>query len=332
MATKAPTGYQRLTDKERTLIYEWRQARKPIREIAQLLGKNASSISREVHRNAGDRGYRPKQASAKARARLAARSGKPRRLTEELWEEAKEGLRRGWSFDMVCNRAAFEGRPHVSRETLYRRYYQRQKAGEELPPLPRSHRKRHKRGKSNSAGRGHIPNRVDIDVRPKSVEGRKRTGHWEGDLVCGLAGTGYLVTLVERKTRFALFSYVATKETDVVMDEVVRLMGGLHRGALKTLTFDNGKEFARHDLVTGQLGIPVYFAHPYHSWERGTNENRNGVIRRVLPKGSSFAGITPEQFGRIDSMLNDRPLRCLGWMTPREAVSQHRARASPEAS
>ena len=110
------------------------------------------------------------------------------------------------------------------------------------------------------------------------------------------------------------------------------LLRDLPREMVQSLTLDNGKEYAKFKVLVRDCGLDVFFAKPYHSWERGTNENRNGVIRRVLPKGSSFAGITPEQFGRIDSMLNDRPLRCLGWMTPREAVSQHRARASPEAS
>ena len=144
-------------------------------------------------------------------------------------------------------------------------------------------------------------------------------GHLEGDLINGLFGTGNLVTLVERMTRFVFFTYVATKEADVVAGAVIGLLASLPKSFLKTLTFDNGKEFALFKTIEQALGLKVYFAKPYHSCERGTNENRNGVVRKVLPKGSSFANITEEQKRRIDYMLNDRPLKCLNWRTPREA-------------
>lgn len=323
MSTKEPTGYHRLTSENRTLIWRWRQEGKSIREIGRLLGKNASTISRELERNRGGRGYSPKQADAMARQRVTARASRPRKLTDKIWNEAIIGLSKNWSFEMVCMRAELEHREHVSRETLYRRYYRLEKGNEELCPLPRSHRKRHKRGKKSTAGRGHIPGRVDISKRPKAVDGRKRAGHWEGDLVCGLGGTGYLVTLAERKTRYTLVSYVATKETDVVMSEVVRMLGDIPRMALKTLTFDNGKEFANHKLVTDKLGLPVYYAKPYHSWERGTNENRNGIVRKVLPKGSSFQCIGQEQFAEIDRLLNERPMKCLKARTPREEFTRY---------
>jgi len=123
-------------------------------------------------------------------------------------------------------------------------------------------------------------------------------------------------------TRFTFFAYVATKEADVVAGAVIGLLASLPRSFLKTLTFDNGKEFALFKAIEQAIGLKVYFAKPYHSWERGTNENRNGVVRKVLPKGSSFADITEEQMRRIDYMLNDRPLRCLNWRTPREAFAE----------
>lgn len=323
MATKKPAGYHRLTDENRTLIYRWRQEGKPMREIARLLNVAPSTISREIERNSGQRGYRPRQASQMARDRVRTRARRPRRLTDAIWKEATERLSDGWSFDMVCGRAEKDGRAHVCRETLYRRYFAGQKRGEVLPPLPRSHRRRHRRSVKTTAGRGHIPNRTDISQRPRSIDARRRFGHWEGDLVCGLKGTGYFVTLVERKSRYALVARVPTKETEVVMQAVVRILGGLPAAWLKTLTFDNGKEFSRHEIVSGALGVNVFFARPYHSWERGTNENRNGVIRRVFPKGSSFADVQPEQMTRIDSLLNDRPMRRLDWRTPREAFEAH---------
>ncbi len=160
---------------------------------------------------------------------------------------------------------------------------------------------------------------MDIDERPESVGTRARAGHWEGDLVNGLHGTGNLVTLAERRTRFTLVGYVATKESDAVMAVARSLLAGLPEALLRTLTFDNGKEFARFRQLVESLGLDVYFAKPYHSWERGTNENRNGIIRRVLPKGTSFAALTDGQLRLVDRYLNDRPMKCLRWRTPREA-------------
>lgn len=150
---------------------------------------------------------------------------------------------------------------------------------------------------------------------------RKRVGHWEGDLINGHDGTGHIVTLVERMTRKALFCCVPTKETAVVMAAVIGLLGAIPKGMLKSLTFDNGKEFAAFKQLEQALGIKVYFAKPYHSWERGTNENRNGVVRMVLPKGRTFDDILEEELKRIDRLLNDRPLRCLDWRTPNEAFN-----------
>ena len=196
-------------------------------------------------------------------------------------------------------------------------------AGQGKPPKRQKKRRTRDRNakKYRNAGRGKIPGRVDIDERPKTVENRARVGNWEGDLINGLKGTGNLVTLAERMTRFVFLAYAATKEADAVASAVIGLLASLPKGFLKSLTFDNGKEFAKFEQIKQALGIEVYFAKPYHSWERGTNENRNGVVRKVLPKGRSFDDITEEEMRRIDYMLNDRPLRCLNWRTPREAFA-----------
>ena len=187
---------------------------------------------------------------------------------------------------------------------------------------PRKASRRSTRGKSYAgAGRGRIPGRIDIDLRPKSVGNRARAGHWEGDLINGLRGTGNLVTVVERMSRFTLVGYSATKETDAVMAVFKALLRDLPREMVQSLTLDNGKEYAKFKVLVRDCGLDVFFAKPYHSWERGTNENRNGVVRIVLPKGSRFDNITKEQMERIDRLLNDRPLRCLGWRTPREVFT-----------
>jgi IS30 family transposase len=160
-----------------------------------------------------------------------------------------------------------------------------------------------------------------IDTRPPEVEARTRVGHWEGDLVQGAPQTGHLVTLVERCTRFALVGRTETKEAEEVTAAVCKLFLGVPQVARVGVTFDNGKEFAQHEALSARTGMDVYFARPYHAWERGTNENTNGLIRRLYAKKSSFAGIAAPQLKRIDRFLNDRPRKCLGWRTPREQMS-----------
>ena len=324
--------YHRLTARDRSIIWKQRKAGKSISEIARWLGVAKSTVSRELRRNVSHRGYRHQYADALAKGRAAAKVSKRRKFTEAIWRWAMERLALGWSFAIIVGRAGFEGVPMVCAETLYKEYYKRQKAvargdsDEVLPPLPKAHRKRHRRGKRYTcAGRGRIPGRVDISERPVEVETRKEVGHAEGDLINGAPGTGHLVTVTERATRFTWFARVGSKEDSEVAAAIVKLLAPLPKGLLKTLTFDNGKEFARFKKIEKALGIKAYFAKPYHSWERGTNENRNGVIRRVLPKGTSFADIPDEAIRRADARLNDRPLRCLDWRTPREALAEHLA-------
>ena len=219
----------------------------------------------------------------------------------------------------------------VSRETIHKEYYRRQKlvsAGkpdEGLPPLAMRRKKRKARDRNakkyRNAGRGRIPGRVDIDERPKTAGDRARVGNWEGDLVNGLKGTGNLVTLAERMTRFVLFARAPAKEADGVASAIIGLLAGLPRRFLGTLTFDNGKGFAKFGQIRQALGIEVYFAKPYHSWERGTNENRNGIVRKVQPKSRSFDNILDGGMRRNDRMLN-LPLKYLDWRTPREAFTE----------
>ena len=330
--TGAPK-YHRLTAGDRTTILIGKLEGKSAREIARELGVAPSTVARELQRNACGWGtYRNEYAQRVTARRAAAKAAKRRKFTEEMWRWAMERLALGWSFAAIVGRARLEGVPMVCAETLYKEYYKRQKAvapgqsKEVLPPLPKAHRKRHRRGKRYTcAGRGRIPGRVDISERPAEVETRKEVGHAEGDLINGAPGTGHLVTVTERSTRFTWFARVGSKEDSEVARALVKLLSPLPKGLLKTLTFDNGKEFARFKQIEKALGIKAYFAKPYHSWERGTNENRNGVVRRILPKGTSFADIPDEAIRRADARLNDRPLRCLDWRTPREALAAHLA-------
>ncbi len=320
-------SYTRVTGEERRLIHNWRQEGKGVREIAGLLGRAPSTVSREVSRNTGGRGYRPKQAQERAEAR-ALRPG-PRRFTEEVRLDAEEKLRKGWTPEIICGRAELEGRPHVCKETVYKHVYADARAGGDLwKCLPRAKRRRKRRcPRQEGRGRGLIPGRRGIEERPPEVELRTEVGHWEGDLVVGAGATGYLVTLVERVTRFTLTGWSRTKEADEVAGVVIRLLAVVGI-ACTGITFDNGKEFARHGEIASALKADVFFARPYHSWERGTNENTNGLIRRLFPKRESFAAIGAAELDRIDGFLNDRPRKCLGWKTPREVMDAFLAAAA----
>lgn len=313
--------YRRVTVIERRLIRMWRQAGYGQREIARRLNRPPSTISREIARNTGGCGYQPEQANRMAQDR--ARRPGPRRFTEEVKTDAEVRLRSGWTPEMISGRARLEGRAWVCKETIYKYIYAEAKAGGDLwKNLPRSHRKRRRRcPRDDSRQRGRISNRRLIDTRPAEIETRESVGHWEGDLINGANKTGNLVTLVERNTRFALVDRTETKKAKEVTRSICRLFAKMPQSSRLSLTLDNGKEFSLHEKLSRKTGLDVFFARPYHSWERGTNENTNGLIRRLHPKKSSFSGIGKAQLNKIDIFLNDRPKKCLGWMTPREKMT-----------
>jgi IS30 family transposase len=313
--------YKRVTGAERFFIYRWLKEGLKAAEIARRLRRNPGSISRELKRNTGLKGYRPGQAQEKAQAR-AKRPG-PRRFTAPVRADAEARLKTGWTPEMISGRARLDKRPNVCKETIYKHIYADAKAGGTLwKNLPRAKRKRHRRcPRQEGRGRGRIPNQRKIATRPAEVETRLTIGHWEGDLINGASTTGNLATLAERHTRFTLVGHTRSKETLEVTGKLCALLKTLPRKARQTLTLDNGKEFASHEALAREAEMDVFFANPYHSWERGTNENVNGLIRRLYPKKSSFAEIGEEELRRIDTFLNDRPRKCLGWMTSREKMA-----------
>jgi len=313
-------AHQRITAEERRLIYQLLKDKRSLGEIGRLLGRSKGALSREIKRNTGQCGYRPKQAQERAEAR-AKRPG-ARKFTAEMRAEVEQKIRKGHTPEIIKGRAALEGRAMVCKETIYKSIYVDAKAGGDLwKYLPRSKRKRHRRcPRQDGRGRGRIPDQRRIDTRPKVVDKRERIGDWEGDLMSGAAGTGHLATMVDRTTRFLLVGHVWSKEAEEVNDRIVAMFTDkdIPLWARLTGTFDNGKEFALHQELARRIGMEIYFAFPYHSWERGTNENTNGLIRRLLPKGSSFAHLDKAALARIESYVNDRPRKCLGWRTPRE--------------
>jgi IS30 family transposase len=237
--------------------------------------------------------------------------------------DAEARLKDGWTPEIIGQRARLEGRAWVCKETIYKHIYTDAKNGGTLwTNLPRAHRKRRRRcPRQEGRGRGRIPNQRMIDTRPAEVETRASVGHWEGDLINGAHETGNLVTLVERNTRFLLIGRTDSKEAEEVTRAICVLFAPLPQASRLGLTLDNGKEFARHEELARTTAMDVFFAKPYHSWERGTNENTNGLIRRLHPKKSSFSGIGKLELKRIDTFVNDRPRKCLGWLTPREKMA-----------
>ena len=314
-------AYKRVTKGERILIRRWSQEGFGLREMARLLGRAASSVCRELIRNRGQKGYRSTQAHWMATEK-SRRQGS-RRFTDAVRADAEERLRAGWTPEIICQRARFDGRASVCKETIYKHIYEDAKTGGTLwMSLPRAHRKRHRRcPRTDGRSRGHIPNLRRIDTRPAEVETRQTVGHWEGDLINGAPATGNLITLVERNTRFTLVGRSGSKEAHEVMLGICAQFETTPKIARLSLTLDNGMEFAHHEEIARNNQMDVYFAKPYHAWERGTNENINGLIRRLHPKKSSFADIGSAELKRIDTYLNDRPMKCLGWMTPREKMT-----------
>ncbi len=314
-------AYTRITEEARTRIYRWIQEGQPQREMARRLSRNPGSISREIGRHTGLRGDRPTQAHEQAQAQ-AKRTG-PRRFTDEVRTDAETRRKDGWTPAIIGGRARREGRPWVCAETIDQHVYADAKAGGTWwKPLPRAKRKRRRRcPRQDGRGRGHIPNQRRIDTRPAEVETRQTVGHWEGDLINGANGTGNLATLVERRSRCTLVGRTDSKEAEEVTRKICALFKTLPPRARQSVTLDHGKACARHEEIARDTVMDVLFAHPYHSWERGTNEHTNGLIRRLYPKPSSFAGIGRADIKRIDTFLNDRPRTCLGWSTPRERLT-----------
>jgi len=226
-------------------------------------------------------------------------------------------LRLSLSPQQVSDRLALEDRLSISTETIYQYAYADKAQGGDLVGYLRCQKLRRKRYASGQQRRGVLKNRVGIEHRPAVVDSKERIGDWEGDTVIGGGRKGVLVTLVERKSRYTLAHPLRSKHSAGVTQAIVDLLRP-HRQACKTLTFDNGKEFAEHEFIADCLKAKVYFARPYCSWQRGLNENTNGLLRQYFPKKHSLLKVTKAQVDEAVYLLNHRPRKCLGYRTPHE--------------
>jgi len=306
--------YTQLTREQRHEIYALMKAGHNQPEIAMLVGCNKSTISRELSRNRGLRGYRPKQAHQLAEVRGQNRS--PQRLTDETWSLVKQLLRQDWSPEQISGWLKRECSLSVSHEWIYQYVIADKRQGGDLYRHLRCQKQRRKRYGSYGR-RGQLRNRVSIDERPAVVERRGRYGDWEADTIIGKGQKQAIVSLTERRARLTLLAKVHTREAKTVGQAMTQLLTPV-ANRVHTITADNGKEFAEHETIAKDLEANFYFAHPYASWERGLNENTNGLVRQYFPKQCHFGRITDKEIQTVIDKLNNRPRKCLGFKTPNE--------------
>lgn len=305
-----------LKAEEREVLYRMSQTDHSQKEIAAALGRHRTTIYREKKRNCGQRGYRPKQAQRLAEARRMA-SRRPCKLKDpQTHQYVQEHLKDGWSPDQIANRARkdFSRQPRrfLSRQTIYNWIDCQEPDWVSL--LRRGGRPPEKRGK--------LADCVRIKGRPKVINQRRRYGDWEGDTIVGKGRRSALLTLVERKSGYTRLAKLTSLKSTETFRMAKRRLAKLPEPLRRSATFDNGKEFAEHQKFAKDLDISVYFADPYKSWQRGTNENTNGLIRQYFPKGTDFTGISHHEVARVEKRLNERPRRRLGYRTPSEVLAK----------
>jgi IS30 family transposase len=307
------TTYAQLTQEQRYQIYALKKMEHNRTEIAQVLGVHKSTISRELRRNESQRGYRPHQAHCLALKRR--RKAVPR-ISAETWAGVERLLRREWSPEQISGRLKKEQGICISHEWIYQYLLEDKRAGGNLYRHLRCQKKRRKRYGTYDR-RGKLPNCRSIEERPAVVTLRKRLGDWEVDTLLGKKHIQAIVTLTERKSRYTLLGKVTHRTARAVQKQIQRLLLPVADKA-HTLTSDHGKEFAHHEQIAEALKLKFYFAHPYAAWERGTNENTNGLLRQYFPKQQDLRPVSKTQIKQAMHRLNLRPRKCLRFKTPFE--------------
>lgn len=314
-----------LSAAEREEISRAMSAGRSIRDVARQLGRAASTISREVARNGGRQCYRAGQADHRAWQQAQRPKSCLLATNEALRDFVSEGLQHDWSPTQISGwlKAWYEndGTMQVSPETIYRSLFIQARGvlKKELVYHLRSGRTM-RRGKSaTNKGRRQIVDAVSIRERPAEVEDRAVPGHWEGDLIAG-SNNSYVATLVERQSRFVMLVRVENKNTATVVSALTEAVKKLPEGLMATLTWDRGKEMASHKSFTIATDVQIYFCDPRSPWQRGTNENTNGLLRQYFPKGTDLSGFTQEELNEVACKLNTRPRQTLGFATPADTL------------
>ncbi len=314
--------YHQLTSGERYMLAALRRQGCNQSQIARSLGRHRSTVCREVRRNStrADGHYRAFTAQERTNGRRS-RSRRNQRFSAEDFALIDELLRRQWSPEQVAGHLRRLGRLLISHETIYRHVWRDKKAGGALYTHLRGARKRRRKRYGAYDSRGRLAGKRPISERPAEVEARSHVGHWEADTVMGAGSKDCVLTLVERKTGLVLIGKLADRTAEGLSRRAISLM---RRPDMRceTVTADNGTEFHDYRRVERLTGAAFYFARPYHSWERGSNENANGLIRQYLPKGVSMAGLSQHQCNAIACKLNTRPRKRLGFRTPLECYNE----------
>jgi transposase, IS30 family len=317
-------NYTRINKEERLKIQTLLNIGMTPTKIAQELGRSVSTITREIKKGKTlpGEGYIADQSETHSWIYLRTRRLDSKLMTDEKLREFVElQLKEGWSPEQISFRIrihfAKDIRMRISHESIYKYIYQ-----ENRTLIKYLTYKKPKRcgGKRRHIYLGKIPDRIPIDQRPQIIESREEIGHWEGDLIIGKDQKSAIGTLVERATRFTIIVKLESRKSEHVAKRFAEEIKKYPQSILKTLTYDNGIEMAAHKEFTRQTNMTVYFAHPYSSWERGTNENTNGLIRRIFPKKTDFRKITEQQLKQVELLLNTRPRKVLEWRTPFEQL------------
>jgi len=330
-------SYHHLSLQERYVIYHLKLYKLPNREIGRRLGRHHSTIGRELARNGpshpGHGPYWHETAHRQAEARWRVARHHRRADHRPLYRYVVRGLERDWSPEQIAGRLrrdhAGDPRMRINPETAYQWAYDDAASGGTLyRHLRRVHRKR-RRQKRYGTGRGRLPGAVGIALRPGIVARRDRYGDWEADTVEGTKGSGAIASHVDRKSRYLLTAKLDNKRADTFAERTIRAFRPIPRACRHTLTVDNGKEFARFNHIETKTGLAVFFADPYAAWQRGTNENTNGLLRQYFPKGTNFTSVSDEDLETATRLLNHRPRKCLDYQTPHEVFMQARRGALP---
>lgn len=315
--------HQQLTPTDRAILAQLLNMNLPKSEIATRLGKHRSTIYRELARNSGPRGYTHEEAQQRTDTRRWVNHRVIKMNDPQVRRYVCQRLEKYWSPDQIAGRSRHDFRSQKRRQISHQTIYQW------IHKQPKDQRSkwraclrfgRPRRKRREDAGR--LPNAVRIDGRPAVVDSRRRFGDWEGDTIVGRAHRGGLLSLVERKSGFTFLARVTDRRAATVRVAAEECFGMLPDALCRTVTFDNGKEFAEHELLNAATGMDVFFAHAYAAWERGTNEHTNGLVRQYTPKGTDFTATSHRAVAAIQSLLNDRPRKRLDYHTPREILQQ----------
>lgn len=315
--------FTHLTPEERDEIAIMRAQGKSLNDIAQKLQRTKSTISRELQRNRSSvyNVYLSHRAQQRAMERKSAAHQRPRLKNGTIRRYVTSKLKQGWSPEQIAGRLGTNyPELSISHEAIYQYLYDgRVRQNEDLVPyLPRAHKRRQQKGHRHTHRSLHIPQRISINDRPEHISTRKQFGHWETDSVISRQSTAALNVSVERKSRFTKITKMNKKSAQQTRCALTRTLSRLPAHARQTITYDNGSENVGHLCVNEVLGTQSYFCNPYRSWEKGTNENTIGLIRRVYPKKTNFDHVPRPHLKALERRLNNRPRKCLSFKTPSE--------------